>query len=265
MENQEKKLEWNKIGKNLAAFRSAFDIPALLRQLKDPLAHYLWLNEMSQQSYLPEKTLERLEKAGKALGVLCFEESAPVPVLTQENDPALYAQLLQWQEDIKQDQKKKYQAVGVWLLSLMAVADRTASEEDTDALLHFLSEEGYLAFRLELRLNGKKQPLLYYRDKLVTALPAGEECRRYGWVTGVTDPESGGLGITREGKLDNRSAFPIPTPEKRPVKVLLSRMCYVILLEDGSLLHNLRFSPLPERGVKDVKLVRDRISWTDME
>ena len=49
-------------------------------------------------------------------------------------------------------------------------------------------------------------------------------------------------------------------------KVLLNQMFYVILQEDGSLVHNLRFcTELPSVPVRDVTLNQEDIRWTPME
>ena len=169
--------------------------------------------------------------------------------------------------------KKQFQCLSYIILELMEIADYTATEQDLSIFLEYLQKRGYLTVcpsapahqQLIIKLYNGKKPQLYYGDQIVTDLPDAKNYSSREFVTVAEHPAVGYLGITKDGKLVNGSAFIIADTKKRPVKVLLNQMYYVILQEDGTLIHNLRFcTELPSVPIRDVTLSEDRIEWTSI-
>lgn len=265
------KLQGYNVDKNLPAFRKWFALSDILEALDHQFAViWDWINGMCDLPHLPEAA-EQFARVREAMNLYYGDCSGLDTEMFRISDSAcneaLVQQMNQWSENVKPEMLPKYQTMCFVLHGLMDLAEYSSGKEDWEKIREFLEEQELFKKKcLSIRMNGKNNPGLYYGNTLVTGLPGAdrEKNRQFGVITMSAHPDTGYLGISKDGRLINGSAFLISSLEKRPVKVLSNQMCYVILLEDGTLVHNLRFSKLPEGPVRDVKLVRDQLSWTKM-
>lgn len=266
------------VDKNLPAFRKAFFLPDILNELDKRFAIWKWTDDMRSLPHLPQNTRDRLDKLFSALKDCFGEEKCGG---NWEIDQASYFEhnteflkiLLDWDRKVKNQMKVRFQCVAYTILELMEIAEYTATEQDRFSFQEYLQKQGYFPIshsdpvlhKLTIKLRDGKYPKLYYGEQIVTELPEARNYPTKGFATVAEHPITGYLGITKDGNLINCSAFVIPALEKRPVKVLMNQMCYVILQEDGSLVHNLRFwTDIPTVPVRDVSLDKDQIQWSPM-
>ena len=267
------------VDKNLPAFRKAFFLPDILTELDNQFAIWKWVSDMCDLPHLPQTIKDRFSRLLAALSDFFGQEEYRSDwkidqTVCFEHNAELHKQLLDCEKKINHEMKTKFQCVSYIILELLEIADYTATEQDLSIFLEYLQKQGYLSDcpsnparqQLRIELHNGKDPKLYYGDQLVAALPDAKNYPLRGFATVAENPASGYLGITVDGHLVNGSAFEIEDTKKRPVKVLLNQMFYVILQEDGSLVHNLRFcTELPSVPVRDVTLNQEDIRWTPME
>lgn len=265
------------VDKNLPAFRNAFFLPDILSELDLQLAFWKWASDMCDLPNLSQNTKDRLSILLDALSEFFAESYSNNWKIDQatyfEHNAGLQKQLLTWEAKVDNKMKPRFRCVGYIILELMEIAEYTATGQDISTFLEYLQKNGYLPVdhpipgrhQLRIKLCDGKNPKLYYGDQIITDLPDAKNYPSKGFATVAEHPITGYLGITKDGTLINCSAFAIPALNKRPVKVLLNQLCYVILHEDGSLLHNLRFcAELPSVPVRDVVLNKDQIQWIPM-
>lgn len=266
------------VDKNLPAFRKAFLLSDILKELDKRFAIWKWADDMRSLLYLPQKTKERFDRLFSALEDFFGEEKCGGnwkinQVSYFEYNAGLQKNLLSWEQKVENKMKARFQCAGYIILELMEIAEYSATEKDTSIILEYLQKQGYFPISnpdpvrhmLTLKLRDGKNPKLYYGEQIVTDLPEAKNYPSRGFATVAEHPATGYVGITKDGNLVNCSAFIIPPLKKRPVKVSLNQLCYVILQEDGTLIHNLRFcAELPSVPIRDVVLNNDRIQWTPM-
>lgn len=265
------------VDKNLPAFRKAFFLPDILSELDHQFAFWKWASDMCDLPHLPQNTKDHLSKLLGALSEFFAENYGNNWKIDQatcfEHNVGLQKQLLTWEAKVDNSMKLRFQCLGYIILELMEIAEHTATEQDISTFLEYLQKQGFLPahhsgpvrHKLTLKLRDGKNPKLYYGEQVVTELPETKNYPTKGFATVAEHPSTGYLGITKDGNLINCSAFVIPALKKRPVKVLMNQMCYVVLQEDGLLVHNLRFfTELPTVPVRDVSLDKDQIQWTPM-
>lgn len=257
------------VDKNLPAFRKAFFLPDLLHELDYQFAIWKWIGDMCELPHLSQNTKERFAEIKNAMRD--FFENAKGNDWTidatsySETRGGFMNHLRKWNQRIKPEMNVQFQSLCYIILELMAVAGYSATTQDESTFLAYLDKHDYFLTQcLEIKLRGGKYPQLYYGDQMVTELPNTNRYPSRGLATMTEHPNVGFLGITEDGYLVNCSAFMIPALKKRPVKVLMNQMNYVILLEDGSLVHNLRFCEVPSVPVRDISLDRDHMYWTPM-
>ena len=266
------------VDKNLPAFRKAFFLPDILKELDKRFAIWKWADDMRSLPHLPLETKERLDRLFSALKDFFDEEKCEGNwKINQEScfehNAGLQKKLLSLEPKVENKMKARFQCAGYIILELMAIAEYSATETDTSIILEYLQNQGFFPVhqpdperhQLKIKLRDEKNPKLYYGEQIVTDLPESKNYPSRGFATVAEHPSTGYLAITKDGNLVNCSAFVIPALKKRPVKVLLNQLCYVVLQEDGSLIHNLRFcAELPSVPVRDVVLNKDQIQWTPM-
>lgn len=265
------------VDKNLPAFRKAFLLSDILNELEDQFAFWKWASDMCDLPHLDQDTRNRLSKLLDAMRDFIAGNRNSNWKINQvsyfEHNTGLQQKLLNWEQKVEHKMKSRFQCVAYIILELMEIAEYTATEQDASIFLEYLQEQGYFPISppdparhmLTLKLSDGKKPKLYYGDQIITDLPEAKNYPSKEFATVVEHPSTGYLGITKDGSLVNCSAFVIPASKKRPVKVLLNQLCYVVLQEDGSLLHNLRFcAELPSVPVRDVVLNKDQIEWIRM-
>lgn len=259
------------VDNNLPAFRKAFYLPDILTELDNQFAIWRWAGGMRDLPHLPQNTKDRFSRLLAAMKDFFREEKYGTDwkaalITGFACNAELQKQILNSQEKIDSRKESQFYCLSYIVLELMEIADYMATEQDVNIFQEYLQKQGYLSGppsglahqQLRIKLNNGQKPQLYCGNQIVADLPDG----RKNFATAAEDPAAGYLGITKDGKLVNGSAFIIPEPKKRPVKVLLNPMYYVILLEDGSLMHNLRFcTELPSVPVCDVALSKDQIRW----
>lgn len=263
------------VDNNLPAFRKAFYLPDILTELNNQFAIWKWVVGMRDLPHLSQNIKDRLSKLLAAMsdffGEKEYSENWKTVLITGiKCNTELQKQILNSEEKIDSRKKSQFYCLSYIVLELMEIADYTATEQDLHIFLEYLQKQdyrsgtssGFAHQQLRIKLHNEKKPQLYCGDQIVTDLPDGRKNLLGEFVTVAEDPAAGYLGITKDGKLVNGSAFVIPELQKRPVKVLLNQMYYVILQEDGSLTHNLRFcTELPPVPVRDVTLSKDHIQW----
>lgn len=265
------------VDKNLPAFRKAFFLPDILSELDHQFALWKWASDMCDLPHLPQNTRDRLSKLLAAMRDFFAGSHSSNWKIDQvsyfEHNAELQKRLLNWEQKVENKMKARFQCVSYIILELMEIAEYTATEQDASTFLEYLQKQGYCSVYhpdpvyhlLKVKLRDGKNPKLYYGEQIVTELPEAKNYPTRGFATVAEHPSTGYLGITKDGNLVNCSAFVIPSLKKRPVKVLLNQLYYVVLQEDGSLIHNLRFcAELPSVPVRDVVLNKDQIQWTPM-
>ena len=265
------------VDKNLPAFRKAFFLPDILSELDHQFAFWKWASDMCDLPHLPQNAKDRLSILRGALREFFAGNHSNNWKLDQasyfERNAGLQKQILTWETKVDNKMKPRFRCVGYIILELMEIAEYAATEQDISTFLEYLQKHGYLSVdhptpernQLRIKLCDGKKTKLYYGDQIITDLPEAKNYPSKGFATVAEHPITGYLGITKDGTLINCSAFAIPALKKRPVKVLLNQLCYVVLQEDGSLLHNLRFcAELPSVPVRDVILNKDQIQWIPM-
>lgn len=265
------------VDKNLPAFRKAFLLTDILNELEHQFAFWKWASDMCDLPHLPQNTRDRLSKLLDAMRDFFAGNRNSNWEIDQvsyfERNTGLQKKLLNWEQKIENKMKARFQCVAYIILELMEIAEYTATEQDASIFLEYLQKQGYFPISrpdparhmLTLKLSDGKKTKLYYGEQIVTDLPEAKNYPTKGFATVAECSATGYLGITKDGNLVNCSAFVIPALKKRPVKVLLNQLYYVVLQEDGSLIHNLRFcAELPSVPVRDVTLNKDQIQWIPM-
>lgn len=264
------------VDRNLPAFRKAFFLPDILYELDGQFALWKWASDMCDLPHLPQKTKERFSVLRDALKEFFAGNCSNRWKIDQasyfEHNGRLQKQLLNWEPKVEKRMTPQFRCVGYIILELMEIAEYTAKDEDISTFTEYLKRDILPAQlsdpvrpQLKVKLRDGKNPKLYYGEQIVSDLPDAKKYRSSVFATVAEHPSTGYLAITKDGKLINCSAFEIPALKKRPVKVLLNQLCYVILQEDGSLIHNLRFCPeLPTVPVRDVVLDKDQLQCTPM-
>lgn len=265
------------VDKNLPAFRKAFLLSDILNELDHQFAFWKWASDMCDLPHLPQNTRDRLSQLLAAMRDFFAGNRNSNWKIDQDSyfecNTGLQKKLLNWGQKVDDKTKARFLCVAYIILELMEIAEYTATEQDESIFLEYLQKQGYFPIShpdsahhlLTLKLRDGKNPKLYYGEQIVTDLPEVKNYPSKGFATVAEHPATGYVGITKDGNLVNCSAFVIPPLKKRPVKVMLNQLCYVVLQEDGSLIHNLRFcAELPNVPVRDIILNKDQVQWVPM-
>lgn len=266
------------VDRSLPAFRKLFFLPDILKELDKEVVILKWANDMRSLPHPPQATKDRLDKLVSALNDFFDAEKCggnwKIDQATYfAHNAGLQKKLLDWEQKADHKMKARYACAAYIILELMEIAEYTATEQDASDCLEYLQEQNFFPVRhpdpahhtLKIKLHNGKNPKLYYEGQIVADLPEAKNYPSRGFATVAEHPATGYVGITKDGNLVNCSAFVIPPLKMRPVKVLLNQLYYVILQEDGSLIHNLRFcAELPTVPVRDVILNKDQVQWVPM-
>ena len=275
---------------DLTGFKQHFSMDELLLYMKNEVILQIWINELSGKDFLSEEekwlmgelssafTCWRCEKENESIrsitGFACFD---------QKNNE-IFAELLKEPPAKKQElfrngcyiiylltelgkhviTKEEAADIKEFLRPMGTVEDR--KNEDQAQSSHNRSKEmeqtknKYLWICMD---NGK--PYLYCQDKMIASLPAPKGLQQFpDLVSAAQDPYTGFLGIDTQGRLVNGSAFPIADIKRKAVKAVLNSMYYAVLLEDGSIVHNIRWETgIPERAV-NIDLTGERLRCAEL-
>lgn len=116
--------------------------------------------------------------------------------------------------------------------------------------------EGEGQRKLSISCSPTEGTILLCGDKTIGRLPMSQRCMKRvpEAISAMYDEDTGYLAITEDGRLINGSMFEIPEVKKKVVKVLISKMNYALLLEDGTVHHNFKYADEPRRFVYDLAL-----------
>lgn len=110
--------------------------------------------------------------------------------------------------------------------------------------------------KLSISCSPTEGTILLCGDKTIGRLPMSQRCMKRvpEAISAMYDEDTGYLAITEDGRLINGSMFEIPEMKKKVVKVLISKMNYALLMEDGTVHHNFKYADELRRFVYDLAL-----------
>ena len=211
------------------SFRKHFSLPALLNFLEQPVVFKAWMKAMADSCTEPstQKLLQQLEAAYHCR---CSGEDNPdapdleeLPGSASENQRLFPAEIACFQNDC-------------YIISLLLeIGQHTVTESDIQAVHAVLRPR-----RLWMRISPGKPPVLCCGEREIEPLPQPQSLPAFPeLVSAAQDPDTGFLGITAGGSLVNGSALHVPPVEGKVVKALLRHDRFALLLEDGTVVHNL--------------------------
>lgn len=262
---------------NIAGYRKYFDIEELLRALDGQVVFAHWINEAMESSELEETTASFLASIREAFRSWSLsEENESVQDAKDwkclvENLDAAWIKKIDAIEPKKAGKERKCFHNMVYLIVLLfKLANRQMEESDTEVVCDFLCQnfaygekEGQARIFLH-NVKGKDGAWYLQNGTKVIRKHKAEEGRlsfAKDLVQSSVDRHMGSLGVTKEGTVWNASAFVLPKLQKKAVKACISHGHYVILLEDGSIVHNLIEAETPYEAVVDVALSGTHLVW----
>lgn len=249
---------------NIDAFRRNFSLEELIDLVNSETALRLWISQQKELPY-PEEERELLRALETSITCWCSEteneamtrNSAP-SYLIKENKTAFELLL----SKIPAGSEKLYWN-GCYLFFLLVELGRhVLTPSETAELNHFLSGKFTL---LRIGFSGGV-PVLLCRARQMCPLSVPRTISGFpAMVTTEWHETSGFLGVDDKGRLVNGSRFHIAVPEKSVVKTQLNAMFYALLLEDGSVLHNLARGVPKALRAADISLNGEQLSYTSLE
>ena len=259
---------------NIGSFRLHFSVKDLLEALDIPFVFAEWLNNILESGGLDTSTAVLVQEAKKHFWCwvnLSHEDNVTMQI-SQEDSSCKKLRISnpfnRWEKKVKKGSEAVFQQFCFMLCLLLEIGNYSLSGEDEERIYNFLIEQGVTEQdKLRLVIIDKDKTGIFYGDELVAEMPRSnpQNCEAIRLIYGASHPDTGYLGITNEGRIYNRSAFQIPAIEKKAVKVCINQGAYAILLEDGKIIHNLKYSLLPEAPVKNIELKGEQLIWKRME
>jgi len=258
---------------SIGSFREHFSMKELLDAIDMQIVFANWIEDIKNTGGLSEVENEIISMIRKYFFFMIEIE----PELSEKEFPeesadkrnlSLVQKFRQWENNVDESQLPKYYSFEKLLFLLLQLGDYAASYEDEEIIYDYILRLGVIKKeRLEIRHVGANRKALYYGEKLVMKIPDVDSkfFKRQELVYVASHPDTGYIGINKEGVVVNRSAFMIDKLERKAVKVCMNQIAYVILLENGELVHNLQFSELPKAPVKNVELHGQQLLWQLME
>lgn len=253
-------------------FRQHFSVKDLIEAIDNRFILANWFYHIHESGSLEEEQKELIVKIQGEFQALDTGEKCnewpKIESLSLNNHEFVY-RLLSWEKSVVSRQMEQYRHFCILFLYFLELGDYVISwaSEEEEIVYHYLVKEGYIKTALlELKRIDYKTAGIYYKSTLVSEIKCEQESgQNETIVVKAKHPDTGYIGIDRKGKVINKSAFPISMIEGKAVKVVLNQSAYAILLDDGSLVHNLRFSDLPKAPVKDIELNGEQLMWKLME
>lgn len=186
----------------------------------------------------------------------------------QDRNADLCRKFMQWESKIGENNRSAYHSFCMMFCLLLEVGEYSVSSEEEEIIYSFLIRQELVARDLlKVYVMGQNRVSLFCGEQFVTDIPLAKSVfyRENNLVSVAENQDTGYLGITAEGDLLNGSAFELPEIGSKVVKTCINQGAYAILLEDGSIVHNLRDSILPEAPVKNIDLFGEQLSWQLME
>lgn len=252
--------------------RKHFSVDGMIAVVDNRFALRKWVSDMlafgdlsDAEAGLIERMQSDLEQLMKGSGTAAaWDELSP----DAERNADLMARMQEWEDSVREEKRGLYRACCALMLRLAELAQHAVlqnSDEET-AILRYLSAAYFEKNKsLTLMTAGRgKATLLCSGVPVCTmsfdaAAPLPE-----GAVFAAAHPDTGYLAVDAKGRVVNGSAFFIPEIGKKAVKVALSHSSYAILTEDGGVVHNISFSPVPDAPAKDIELCGDRLTCVPM-
>lgn len=229
---------------SLDSFRMHFSLLALLEYLDQPVIFKKWMQVLPNSGGMDESVCAHLRNLDTAFSCWCSEVENPeiesLDCFTSKfSENSRFFQEFLDHFPIK---NSPFLLNGCYILHLLLeIAEQTVGDEEAAAVSSFFLSK---TDSLWICVHSDGPPVLHRGSREIEALPVPEDLPQFETlISAAQDADTGFLGIARDGSLINGSALWVPTPEKKVVKVLLSQNLYALLLEDGTVQHNLKWSP----------------------
>lgn len=255
---------------NIWGFKQHFSVKGLIEAIDNQFVLVNWFHIIKASGSLDDNEKELLEKIQHDYGLLsadaeCTEWAQLRDVSNANGDFA--QKLLLWEKSVDSKRSRQYRNFCIMLLRFLALGNHTiGGDSEEEIVLNYLIEEGYVKTALlELKRIDHEKVGIYYDESLVAEMKCEQESQGNELVFTAGHKDTGYIGIDKRGEIINKSAFHIPAVEGKAVKAAINQAAYVILLENGKLIHNLKFTDLPEAPVKNMELHGEQLVWQLME
>lgn len=257
---------------NIWGFRQHFSVKGLLEAINNPFILSNWFDTITKSGSLEECDEKLIEDAKCDFDALIKNKRClhwPKLEIICTNNDELMKKMLVWDKNVDPEQTNQYRNFSALFLRFLTIGKYTmdGNEEEEKILFNYLIEEGYIKTAvLQLKQISREKVGLYYGEKLVTETKCNQGLlQSKNLIFEAEHPDTGYIGIDKEGNLVNKSAFHIQDIGKKAVKAVLNSVSYAILLEDGQVIHNLKYSDLPEAPVKNIDLQGEQLVWQFMQ
>lgn len=159
----------------------------------------------------------------------------------------------------------KYRDQCTILFMIAELADYTLSDSECSSIRHHLMD----ALQTEQTILNVEEkygkPRLMLNGTKISDLLPGKTIKGFPeMITTAQNSYSGFIGIDYNGCLVNGSRFEIKRIERKAVKVAINSLYYVILLDNGEIVHNMDWRASNLITAKDFLLVGDKLSVVEI-
>ena len=258
---------------NIGSFRKYFSLKDLLESLDIQVVFLNWLETMLKSGGLDTHTEASIQHIQKAFfcWIKDLEDSNINQIILSKKETqktSFESMVFRLEKEIIEEKKYSYWTLCFILCELLEISEYKMTEEDEELIYNFFVKQGLLTKDiLKIHVKKNREVILLFKDNIIAEfLPVNTKLYEEKNIIIVSEhPDCGYLGITKEGKLYNASAYQVPEIQKKAVKVCMNQGGYIILLEDGSIVHNFRFSNLPIVPMKNIDLYGEQILWELMD
>lgn len=258
---------------NLWGFRQHFSVEDLIEAINNRFVLAKWFSHILDSGNLGDDEISEIKLIRRYFERLIYEdrkiESWSYLYKISQANSSLAKMLNNQEKRVKKEKISEYRNFCALLLYFLKLARYVISpHSDDEEVVHlYISREFFgCSAALELRKTAVGEAMLFCDGCAVCEMTFDPK------LIADTDPvyvafhpDTGCIGIDREGSIINRSAFDIPDLEQKAVKVAISQCGFAILTESGSIVHNLRFSLLPKIPVKNVDLIGEQVLFLQMD
>ena len=259
---------------SISSFCQHFYLPDLLEAIDSQVIFSKWLNDVLTLGSVEESAAEKIRQLKRVFEMWMYgadDGQTGLPGLESGKlawNDGIMRQFELWKREVAEVNAVRYDHLCFILAILFEIGKYQPDEEDGPVIYDFLKRQHILKEKkLSLRVAKNGKVHLYYGDDLVTELPAADASweKEMQIISMAQHAHTGYLAITQSGELVNGSAFDIAAPIGRAVKVQINQIAYAVLLEDGSIIHNLKFAEIPAYPVKNISLYGEQLSWIAMK
>lgn len=255
---------------SISSFCRHFYLPDLLEAIDTQVVFSKWLHDILAVGNVEQTMVTQIKKLEDVFEAwISGSYGSKFSIFDgvcrkQLYDGGMSRQYELWKNEVDKENVIRYQHICFILSALFEIGQYSVNEEDKQIIYAFLRQQNLLKKqKLSLHLTGSRKVNLYFGNDLITQLPVVDATwtKSKHIISMEQHPDTGYLAITQTGELVNGSAFTIALPVYKTVKVQINQIAYAVLLEDGSILHNLKFSETPDYPVKNISLQGEQLSW----